>query len=275
MTRKLLFSIIALFGFVILVSASFDDNGRAGYTGAPAEGNCTSCHNSFAVNSGGGSVALRSNMNNWQYVPGQTYAMSVKVARSSNQLFGVGVGALNASNQNAGTLVITDAVHTQIKTRTVSGVSRRNVVHTLNGGVSSDSALFNFNWTAPPAADGTITFYFAGNAANGNAGVSGDYIYVSSQTISPMSTTGIAENTNQQFQVFPNPTTDRVSVKTFGDAKEICIYSLNGQKVRSQTLTASVNSTINLEQLDQLERGIYYLQVRGEQTSSTQKIILQ
>lgn len=84
-------------------------------------------------------------MTNWEYLPNTTYNMSVTVARSSNGLFGVAIEALDATNANAGTLNITDAVSTQIKSRTVSGVSRRNVVHQLNGGATSGSKEFDFS----------------------------------------------------------------------------------------------------------------------------------
>jgi hypothetical protein len=44
----------------------------------------------------------------------------------------------------------------------------------------------NLTWTAPSnpgPADQTITFYVAGNAANGTGSSAGDYIYTSTQTI--------------------------------------------------------------------------------------------
>jgi hypothetical protein len=120
-------------------------------------------------------------MPSFHYVPGQTYNMSVTVSQTGLSLFGVGVEALLSSGANAGTLTITDFNSTQIKSVTVAGNSRRNVVHTENGGASPDSKVFTFDWTAPPAGSGNITFYFSGVAANNNNNNNLDYVYNASQ----------------------------------------------------------------------------------------------
>ena len=52
--------------------------------------------------------------------------------------------------------------------------------HTSTGtynGTSNGPVTWQFDWTVPDPAVGTITFYAAGNAANGNGSTSGDYIY--------------------------------------------------------------------------------------------------
>lgn len=111
------------------------------------------------------------------YVPGQTYSMSVTVAQSGINLFGVGLEALVASGDNGGTLNITDPSSTQIRTAIVGGFSRRNVVHTANGGVGNGSKTFNFSWTAPAIGTGNVTFYFSGIASNANTTSTGDWVY--------------------------------------------------------------------------------------------------
>lgn len=184
MIKKILLSIIPISALALLSSSQMSDNGKAGRTGAPGENPCTnSCHNTYALNSGLGSISLQTpGMTNFEYTPGQTYNMSVTVSQSAIGLFGVGIEALKASDSsNAGTLNITDMASTQIKTATVLGKSRRNVVHTLNGGASTGSKVFNFSWTAPAQGTGDLTFYFAGVAANGSGSDSGDYVYNSSQ----------------------------------------------------------------------------------------------
>jgi len=100
-------------------------------------------------------------------------------------------GTLSALN--GGTLNITDATHTQIKSATVSGVSRRNVVHTLDGGANPSSMTFNFSWTAPAAGTGPVTFYFAGVAADGDGNESNDYVYKSNQVFTEATCTTPAQ----------------------------------------------------------------------------------
>ncbi len=184
MKHKLLVLILPFAALVILSSSTISDNGKAGKTGSPNELTCIDCHASFSPNSGGGSISFSSpGMPGFQYTPGQTYNMSVTVSKASVFLFGVGIEALTSSNNNGGTLNITDAASTQIKFATVSAVSRRNVVHTLGGGVGSGSKVFNFSWTAPAAGTGNVTIYFAGVAADGSTDEDGDYVYNSSQVL--------------------------------------------------------------------------------------------
>jgi len=184
MYKKLLFSFFPILAFVMLTSEQFSDDGRAGFTGSPGEDDCTNCHNSFAVNTGGGTISLQApGMTGNEYVPGQTYSLSVTVSRSANNLFGFGFEALNSLLDNSGNLIITDVASTQIKTRVVNGITKRNVVHTLNGGSSAGSKTFNFDWTAPVSGSGPVTFYFAGVAANGNGEDDNDYVYKSSLTV--------------------------------------------------------------------------------------------
>ena len=183
MLRKLLVTLLPLGAMVFFTSTQLDDNGKAGKTNAPGEQSCVnSCHDSYSLNSGPGSISISaSGMTGFEYTPGQTYAMTVTVSQNGINLFGVGVEALKSSGANAGTLTVTDAASTRIKTATVGGNSRTNIVHTLNGGATANSKAFNFSWTAPAAGTGNVTFYFSGVAANGNDDNNLDYVYNSSQ----------------------------------------------------------------------------------------------
>lgn len=224
---------------VVLTAGAMSDDGRAGRTGSPGETTCHNCHNDFTANSGGGSVVLGStNMTGWEYVPGTNYHMTATVSRAGNQLFGIGLEALSASNTNAGTLVITDAESTQIKNAVVNGVSRRNVVHTLNGGVGNGSKTFQFDWNAPSSNIGNVTFYFAGVAANGDGNEEvGDYVYNSSQVVTPALNTGMEDlSLDAVIRVQPNPVTDRI-ILSYGlaaaDRVTADLYDVSGALVRS------------------------------------------
>ena len=236
MKKVILLSAAAAGLMIALTAATMSDNGKAGVTGSPGELDCTDCHNSYTLNSGGGSVTLTSsNMTSFMYDPGVTYHMTVTVARSANSLFGLGVEALDASNNNAGTLVITNSAQTQIKTKTVSGVVRRNVVHQLNAGSSAGSHAFNFDCTAPASNIGNVTFYFAGVAANGTGNENGDYVYVGSQIIAYNTNNGVfSVGNSKNLNVFPNPVLDHFTldfnVENSGPV-DINLYNMNGQLV--------------------------------------------
>ncbi|MBK8586567.1 MAG: T9SS type A sorting domain-containing protein [Bacteroidetes bacterium] len=179
MLKKLTLLVLSLTTAVFFTSTMMSDNGKAGKTGSPGELTCIDCHGDFAANSGGGSIAV-SGITGGTYTPGTTYNLSVVIARTGSSLFGLGFEALTAANANAGTLTITNATQTQLKSATVSGVSRQSVVHQLNGGATSNTHTFTFNWTAPAAGAGNVTFYFAGVACDNDGNESGDYVYNSS-----------------------------------------------------------------------------------------------
>lgn len=216
MLRTLIKTSLGLTGLLILTSGVLSDNGKAGRTGSPGESNCHSCHDSYTLNSGGGSVALSStNLLGWQYVPGTTYHMTCTVSKTGIGLFGLGLEALTSTNANAGTLVVIDAASSQIKNATVQGVSRRNVVHTLDGGAATNTKNFNFDWHAPTTNVGNVTFYYAGVAANGDGQEdSGDYVYTGSQVVTPSTTTAIEETAAATgiLSVYPNPVADVVNL---------------------------------------------------------------
>jgi uncharacterized protein (TIGR03437 family) len=67
-----------------------------------------------------------------------------------------------------------------------SGVSfiEHTSAGTRNG--TKNGATFQFDWTPPPTNVGSLTFFVAGNAADGNASYTGDLIYASSLQLDPL-----------------------------------------------------------------------------------------
>ena len=255
------------------------ENGKAGRTGSPGESTCHSCHSDFTENTGGGSIVITSNMTNWQYMPGQTYQVTVTVNRTGSSVFGFGLEALkNSDNTDAGTLVITNATETQIKTATVSGTTRNNVVHKMDGGFTPNSHAFTFNWTAPMSGVGNITLYSSSIAGNHNGSESGDYVYTTSHVITP-NTTGVAENNlNSQLNIFPNPAKDFITVKSvdFVDSSpvEINLCSLNGKTVMEKSFTETTAHSVKIKLDIGIANGMYLLKVRNSENSYTDKILV-
>lgn len=229
-------SLTATFGWFILTSSYDSSSGKAGYTGSPGETTCSTsgCHNAFAPNTQGGSITISApGMTDWQYVPGETYTISVTVSEAGRSLFGLGFEALTSGNDNAGNLV--PGAGTHILTRFVQGVSRRNITHLTDAGATPNSHTFTFTWEAPGENIGNVTFYAAGNAANNNNTASGDHIYSTSQVITPASTVGINEIANTiQLETFPNPVVNSLninySIKRSGKAEAV-LYDTMGRRV--------------------------------------------
>ena len=91
--KKLIWSIITLICVLAYTNALASHQGRIGYTGGPQETNCTQCHTTYLLNTGPGTMTLTSDMPNWQYVPGQTYTLTLKVVQLGMPEFGMAIEA--------------------------------------------------------------------------------------------------------------------------------------------------------------------------------------
>jgi hypothetical protein len=283
------FITVALFATAALAITSgfeiMDNTGQAGRTGSPSESTCNiTCHTGFALNDGTGSITISSpDMPTWEYMPGDTYTINVTVARVGNSLFGFDVECLTAGAppQNAGTFIITNTVESQIKNFTVGSVIRKNVVHKLNGGAGPDSKTFSFDWICPATNVGTVTFYAAGNAANGNNQTSGDHIYTLQQAVTPAAGAGIGDNDAalNGFNVYPNPAHDNISVVFTAEPREdvtVQLISLDG-KVVSTLYNGVANGLPTQLQLGLpagLTNGIYLVQLQHGSTLASHRIIV-
>ncbi|MFN0189502.1 MAG: choice-of-anchor V domain-containing protein [Bacteroidia bacterium] len=259
---------------LVFTSSMFKQTGIAGKTGSPGEATCQSCHSDFALNSGPGTISISNfGMNNWQYVPGQTYPITVTVSQLGAPKFGFGLECLTSSNQNAGSLTIIDPTATKLLGKVVNGVNRINATHVLNGTYSLDSRSFVVNWTAPPAGTGTVKFYFAGNATNDDVSTSGDYIYTSTQQVTELlclppdpvqpiqgpstSCTGIqvnysipaVPNATSYLWTLPNgwtgaSTTTSIAASSNGNSGAIQVSAINACSTTSSSLNVSSVSAV-------------------------------
>ena len=182
-------SMLPIWGlFVFLFAAStgsvfaFSFGPPAEKTGAPNEGSCAdaNCHTGNDLNASGGSLMLTIPET---YQPNQVYEIIVSLERAGQSRWGFEMTALDADGASAGTFEVTDAANTQLKEQN----SKQYVMHTADGSAqgTNDKHEWNLKWTAPAADIGPITFYTAGNAANGNFIPTGDYIYTEQAESTP------------------------------------------------------------------------------------------
>lgn len=160
---------------------TYSSNPPLSHTGAPGESNCSSCHGGFAVNSGPATrVLLLDGIVPTSYTPGQTYNVSLTVNRATRVKYGFQLKVEDSGGGDAGTLISTTN-----RTDLASGY----LFQTWNGNTSTTSGTitWNFQWTAPAAGTGQVTFYYCSNAANNNGSSSGDEIYTNSLTLNEQS----------------------------------------------------------------------------------------
>jgi len=149
-----------------------------GLTGAPGENSCLSCHSGSPV-SGSMTISGLPRI----YDAGQTYVITVSVEEPGFQRWGFELTALNESNEAYGTFTITDAVNTELSDNT--GTNADYVKHTEVGtyaGVPDGPVSWQFEWTAPDPAEGTVTMYASGVAADNDGSLSGDVGFTTTAT---------------------------------------------------------------------------------------------
>ena len=161
------------------------------FTDAPAEGNCTACHIGSTINSGEGDMQISGLPA--AYVAGQEIPITVSLSDQSAVVYGFQLTGIDSSGETVGSFALpgSSPSRLQIVNNLVNGSQRTYVEHTVDGliGTQFGSNSWTFVWTAPAVSSGPVTFYAAGNAANGDGSPSGDLIYSTSKVIQPAAAT--------------------------------------------------------------------------------------
>ena len=181
-------TLLAVGTFVFL--RSYTSGPSTGYTGAPSESTCTSCHSGSAISSGTqwNRIRLKTNFTGGGYIPDSTYTFTLSHVESGISTFGFQLTVLDSQYKAAGTFNNTNN-RTQTSSGSVGGNTRYYVNHTNTGSsrVATDSTAWTFQWKAPSKNLGGLTLYVSVNAANSNGGSSGDRIYTKTFSLSPSS----------------------------------------------------------------------------------------
>lgn len=165
------------------ITHGFSSGPPAGFSSAPDESDCTACHD-VSPNTGPGQFHITAPD---AYVSGQTYQITVahRTSDSSRQRWGFLLTALTAANSQAGSIQPTPI--TFVQNNSGPGGNRQYTGHNAGGNFEGQAggASWTFNWTAPAADVGPVTFYAAGNQANGDHTNDGDQIYTRQVTVNP------------------------------------------------------------------------------------------
>ena len=150
-------------------------------TGAPDETTCMDCHVGNDLNASGGSLMLTIPET---YVPNEVYTIAVNLSRSGQSRWGFEMTALDADGARAGSFAADAANNTQVSETNSKQYIQHTAIGTAQG--TEDAHSWEFQWTAPDADIGPITFYAAGNTANGDLFTTGDYIYTADSESTPV-----------------------------------------------------------------------------------------
>ncbi len=188
--RKYVFPILAALPFIALTVSlkGYSSGSDPRFSGAPGDGNCTSCHFGTAVNSTNGSVKIVLPGGN-TYTPGVKQRVRVEIADSTMRRWGFQLSARVASKPDSAQAGLLESVDGNAQIVCDSGAPGpcrdanevQFATHTTAGTRTgtTGSIAFELDWT-PPATDvGPVRLYVAGNATNGNLQPTGDRVYTS------------------------------------------------------------------------------------------------
>jgi len=221
-------------GFAMLFACSayaFSTGPDDGHTNAPGEANCTSCHNSFPLNSGSGMLSLAGLPA--QYTPGELYDLTLTLSDPVAMRWGFQLTILGGGGASVGAITVTDG-GTQSSQTGSRVYLKHNILGTAPGTAGSKS--WNLRWTAPAAGTGVATLYVAGNAANNDNTNLGDRIYATS--FASLEGAGVPVGDLPQALTLlgaaPNPfnpaTEIRFNLARAGHVR-LDVFALNGRRV--------------------------------------------
>ncbi len=121
------------------------------------------------------------------YTANQEINLTVTLNQTNRKNYGFEITALDDQGRSAGTFTKTDTRTTAPFNGVVGNNLRRYVSHNTDGSFpnGTNQGSWNVRWTAPATSTGRVTFYVAGNAADGSGSELGDFIYTKSFSIQP------------------------------------------------------------------------------------------
>lgn len=213
------------------------------------------------------------------YTPGSTYTFSVTFNRPGHTRFGFEISPQDGSGTFLGTLIATDAVNTKLASVFISGSGMVAGKYITHANATGSGGIWSFDWTAPTAGTGDVTFYGAFNAAGGtttgaNADRLNDSIFTSTTLVSEDVASGIDESSNldNTIAIFPNPISDKFSVSNSlnaGGSLTIRISDVRGIVVKT-IQNAVAYQTIDIADLTD---GVYFLRIETSEGEVIKKIV--
>jgi len=241
-------------------------------TGAPGESNCTVCH-SGNVNDGSNLSSIIFSGSDDFYTAGSTYTMTLTLFNGSPKN-GFQLVVLDLLQDNdAGSLIVTDAVNTEL----IAGTNRTYLNHTFSG---TSLTQWDFDWTAPNSYIGPIVFYYAYNVTDNANNAAGDHIYLASDTLQPKIPSLIIDQSNSiTFECLPNHLDNTIKVRITSHKNQNATIKLIDISGKELTLLDKFNVYVGdndllIEPPVNLTKGLYIINLIVDGKSYTKKFII-
>lgn len=189
--KKTLYSTLLFIAFLISGQVlTYSSGPPTGYTNAPGEGDCTSCHSGANLVTSG---SVWDSLTIEQIAPyglgtvSSPFSFRIRFANPSSIKYGFELCALEpsatSSSVSFGSLAVNNASSGLIQL--VSGVPREYLEHTSFGTDAPNNInTWTFDWVPPSSGfSGSVTFYICVNSTNSDGNSTGDTIFAKSFTM--------------------------------------------------------------------------------------------
>lgn len=204
----------------------FSAGAPAGYCNAPSNpgSSCFACHNT------GSSPAtlpglITSDVPSGGYIPGATYTVTATITGAGHSRFGFEISPQDLSGNLMGSM-------NDLGAETMFQQSGIYITHSSNSTLNLGSKSWQFEWIAPVAGSGNVTFYGAFNISNNDGSYTGDTIVLSTMTC--IESTGLfvechTGETNTPVVWFASNTLHISEISS--PAEKVVVYNLSGQLI--------------------------------------------
>lgn len=155
---------------------SFSAGAPPGYCNSPASpgSTCFTCHNTGpAPVTVPGMITSNIPLNG--YTPGLTYTITATVTGIGHNRFGFEISPQDSNGNLVGSM-------SDLGSETTFQQSGVYITHSSNSVLNNDFKSWQFEWTAPVAGSGNVTFYGAFNISNNDGSYTGDTVLLSTAT---------------------------------------------------------------------------------------------
>ena len=260
-SKKTLYLILILFAGILMANRGGSPGGKTGST--TDKGTCSSnggCH------AGGSSTVtaqdyIQTNVPSSGYVPGQTYTVSLKPVRNGISVWGFEMMAEDANGNAVGEFISNSDANARD--------NGERATHKFTSTTGADEKLWDVSWKAPTAGTGSITFYAASLAANGNGTTGGDHVLTDTATIIEGAPSSVWSVEWEKVRVYPNPAVNSIHLKGLqSNDFTISIYNQMGKEIYSSNYTDMID-------VSEFAKGIYYLKLTNGDSYTTKRFAKQ
>ncbi len=254
-------------------------------TGAPSAGGgteqtCSQCHSSGSFGEPVINVSFAQDgmpVELTEYTPGETYRVTVAIGYGATApaAYGFSSQFLNIANSPATPVGVPG--NPDAATQITNGDADRKYIEHNTPNVDS---TFSFDWTAPEAGEGTVSYYVSGNLVNRAAGTGGDNgstapTIITLEEGAPSATRNFAAIPHT---LFPNPTSGAASLTvtppTAGEYT-LSLIGLDGRTINSKIVDLATGTTTLPVSSEDLKPGIYVVQLMNVDSRLVSRLVIQ